>query len=80
MENRENLKFEMGTIGGNVSITDIEPEDLKVTINNPYNITNFGKINHIMVDKSRTLTTGRMYISSVGFKERRFNLQKIGGN
>lgn len=52
----------------------------KIIINNPHNFLNFANINQIMIDKSKTITTGEMEIFSVYFRRKKYVLDKEGGN
>lgn len=52
----------------------------KIIINNPHNFLNFANINQIMMDKSKTITTGEMEIFSVYFRRKKYELDKEGTN
>jgi hypothetical protein len=63
-----------------VPLNYVEPVNDNIIINNPHNFLNFANINQIMIDKSKTITTGEMEIFSVYFRRKKYELDKEGGN
>ena len=44
-------------------------------INNPLNVTNFNKVNHVLVDKTMTLTKSKMIINTLSVRTNIFTLE-----
>jgi hypothetical protein len=63
-----------------VPLNYVEPVNDNIIINNPHNFLNFANINQIMIDKTKTITTGEMEIFSVYFRRKKYELDKEGGN
>ena len=70
-------KVHEGFLGGNIPITNIvEKQNSNFIINNPYNILNFCGVSQVMLDKSRTITTGKMCVYKICFRGKQYHLQQ----